>query len=484
MRMQGRRSAAINLLTGLVALSLVAGCGGSAGGGGTGGVETGGEKGTGGASAAGGAVGTGGSPGQGGGFGGTPFGTGGAVSTGGAVGIGGSGGRGGVGGGAATGGAPGSGGRGGSDGGGRGGSGGGGGRSGSGGGGGGRGGSTGNGGGTGGAAGKSGGGGAAGASMPDGGVSGSDATIVPDPSWACGMASGIAPPTRGTLVFSAALQLTATQDVGTTQYGHRRIFDIGGGTATGSRLQATFLKGGFDFELTLSNGVVEQEQIDVLKASDGTLIYLRTCGVAPAGESQVRIVPDFEVATSSSLAWLNTGIFAGTRTVDSTGTTMELDVYDISKVMAGSPSVQISVPAGATPQPWNCNTVTGAKGASVFTENVTLGSSVSIGASKRGTRNIIPITGGSVSGQVTGTVLYGGGDYQLVGSPTKLDARYVVSSNGDYVIVRNCGPLGSLVPWFETRADGPYAFLNANTFVSSDPGSGSGGVSITFYQRQ
>ena len=140
--------------------------------------------------------------------------------------------------------------------------------------------------------------------------------------------------------------------------------------------------------------------------------------------------------------------------------------------------------SGATPQPWNCNTVTGAKGASVFTENVTLGSSVSVGASKRGTRNIIPITGGSVSGQVTGTVLYGGGDYQLVGSPTKLDARYVVSSNGDYVIVRNCGPLGSLVPWFETRADGPYAFLNANTFVSSDPGSGSGGVSITFYQRQ
>jgi hypothetical protein len=336
----------------------------------------------------------------------------------------------------------------------------------------------------GGAAGKSGGGGAAGASMSDGGLGGSDTTIVPDPSWACGMAKGIAPPARGTLVFRATLQVTATQDVGTTQYGHRRILDIGGGTATGSRLQATFLKGGFDFELTLSNGVVEQEQIDVLKASDGTLIYLRTCGVAAAGDSEVRIVPDFEVATSSSLAWLNTGVFAGTRTVDSTGSTMELDVYDISSVAAGSPSVQISVPAGATPQPWDCSTATGAKGASLFTENVTLGSSLSIGASKRGTRNIIPITGGSVSGRVTGTVLYGGGDYQLLGGTTKLDARYVISSNGDYVIVRNCGPLGALVPWFETRADGPYAFVNANDFVSSDPGSGSGGVSITFYQRQ
>jgi hypothetical protein len=127
----------------------------------------------------------------------------------------------------------------------------------------------------------------------------------------------------------------------------------------------------------------------VLKASDGTFIYLRTCGVAPAGDSEVRIVPDFEVATSSSLAWLNTGVFAGTRTVNSAGTTMELDVYDVSSVKAGSPSVQISVPAGATPQPWDCNTATGGKGASVFTENVTLGSSISIGNSKRGNRNII-----------------------------------------------------------------------------------------------
>ena len=41
-----------------------------------------------------------------------------------------------------------------------------------------------------------------------------------------------------------------------------------------------------------------------------------------------------------------------------------------------------------------------------------------------------------------------------------------------------------MVPWFETRADGPYAFLNTEKYVSSDPGSGSGGVSITFYDRQ
>jgi hypothetical protein len=298
------------------------------------------------------------------------------------------------------------------------------------------------------------------------------------------MPDGIAAPTGGDLVFRATLSVSGTHDAGLTQYGQRHILDVSGGTATGSKLQATFLKGGFDFELALSNGVVELEQIDVLKASDGTLIFLRSCGVASAGSSEVRIVPDFEVATSSSLAWLNTGKFAGTRVVNATAGTMELDVYDISKVTPGASKVTVVDPGDRPPQPWDCSTATGAKGATVFTENVTLGSSLSIGASKRGTRNIIPITGGSVSGRVTGPVLYGGGDYQLVGGTTKLDARYVISSSGDFVIVRNCGPLGALVPLFETRADGPYAFLNTNTYVSSDPGSGSGGVSITFYEKK
>ena len=31
---------------------------------------------------------------------------------------------------------------------------------------------------------------------------------------------------------------------------------------------------------------------------------------------------------------------------------------------------------------------------------------------------------------------------------------------------------------------GVTAFLNENEFLSSDPGAGSGGVSITFYERQ
>ena len=46
----------------------------------------------------------------------------------------------------------------------------------------------------------------------------------------------------------------------------------------------------------------------------------------------------------------------------------------------------------------------------------------------------------------------------------------------------NCGPIGALIPLFETRSPGPYAFLDTGKFISSDPGSAGGGVKITFYE--
>ncbi|WUI10309.1 DUF3237 domain-containing protein [Micromonospora sp. NBC_00421] len=293
------------------------------------------------------------------------------------------------------------------------------------------------------------------------------------------------PPARGRLVLRATAQLGAIRDVGLTQYGHRRILDIRGGTITGGRINGTILTGGLDLELTLGNGATELEQVAILRTNDGTLIYLRSCGVAPAGDSTVRIVPDFEAPNSSAYAWLNTGTYAGTRTVDTATNTLHLAVYDVSGVTPADPRVQLTDPAGVANQSWDCATGSGTRGAAVFTETVTLGASVSIGASKRGTRNIIPITGGTVTGRVTGTVLPGGADYQLIGATSTLDARYVLSTDDrELILVRNCGAFGRLVPTFEARAAGPYAFLNANTWLSSDPGSAQGGVSITFYERR
>lgn len=299
------------------------------------------------------------------------------------------------------------------------------------------------------------------------------------------MPNGLAPPTRGQLVFQATVELGDVHEFGETPYGTRRLLDVAGATFTGDRVSGTFLGGGLELELMLPNGSMEFEQIDILRTSDGALVYLRSCGFAPPGDSVTRFVPDFEVANTSQHAWLNDGTFAGVRTVDESAGTVELAIYDVSALQPNEPSIRLTDPPELPNQPWDCSTQTGGRGATVFTETVTLGSSISVGQSKRGTRNIIPITGGTVSGRLTGSVVPGGADYQLIGSTTTLDARYtLVGDDGEYVLVRNCGAFGALVPLFEARKDGPYAFLNANTFVSSDPGGAGGGVSITFYERQ
>jgi len=309
-------------------------------------------------------------------------------------------------------------------------------------------------------------------------------TIVPDPSWTCGMPDGIPAPTAGTLVFSVSLNVSATHNVGNTQYGKRRQLDVSGGTITGEKLKGTVLSGGLDYELTLSNGAMELEEVLVYKTSDNTSIFLRNCGVAAAGDQVVRIVPDIEAPTSGSYAWLNTTKLVGTRVVS--GDKITLDIYDVSKAATSSAKVQLKDPAGVPNTSWDCVGGSGSKGSSVFTENVSLGSSFSVSNAKRGSRNIIPISGGTTTGKVAGKILDGGADYQLAASSgTTLDARYTLApSDGAFIIVRNCGPINSLVPAFEAAADGPYKFLNEGKFLSSAPGSGAGGVSITFYERK
>jgi hypothetical protein len=63
-----------------------------------------------------------------------------------------------------------------------------------------------------------------------------------------------------------------------------------------------------------------------------------------------------------------------------------------------------------------------------------------VGLNSRGKRRIIPITGGSVTGQINGKVLPGGADFQIVVSETTadLDARYMIElDNGEHIFVQN-----------------------------------------------
>jgi hypothetical protein len=62
------------------------------------------------------------------------------------------------------------------------------------------------------------------------------------------------------------------------------------------------------------------------------------------------------------------------------------------------------------------------------------------GLNSRGRRRIIPITGGKVTGKLSGTVLPGGADFQMVVSDTcaDLDARYLLQlDNGEHIFVMN-----------------------------------------------
>jgi hypothetical protein len=152
---------------------------------------------------------------------------------------------------------------------------------------------------------------------------------------------------------------------------------------------------------------------------------------------------------------------------------------------AGVNFVRIAKPADAPSQPWN-NRARGAgekQGEELIIESVGLSPSQRVGPSKRGTRNIIPITGGDLSGRITGKVLSGGADYQNLSAPPAIDARNLwQASDGEIIIVRNTTSTGGLVPIFEARVDSKYAYLNSGFFLSSNPGVANGGVKITMYE--
>ena len=298
------------------------------------------------------------------------------------------------------------------------------------------------------------------------------------------MADGIPNPESGTLVFEAEVKFDRVLDVGKTQYGNRQVIVGQESAVSGSKISGTLTAGALDFELKLSNGTIEVEQVLVLKTSDGKYVYARNAGTG-ADSNDVRVVMDFEAANDSSFAWLNSGKYVARRVLNPAAKTLTMRVYDVSGVtVAAANSIRIRKPEGVPSQPWDYRRADPSEkqGNVVVTETVTLSPSQTVGASKRGNRNIIPITGGELSGRITGKVLFGGADYQSRPNPPAIDARYLwQASDGTIIIVRNTGS-GALVPTFEVRTDSPYAWLNTGRFLSSPPSIKPGGVGITIYE--
>ena len=208
--------------------------------------------------------------------------------------------------------------------------------------------------------------------------------IVPHESWSCALPDGIPRPESGSLVFEAEIKLDRLADIGQTQYGRRQVAVVQGGTLTGPRLTGSIMTGALDLELTLANGVIEIEQIFVLRTSDGRYVYLRAAGTG-ADATDIRLVMDFEAPTASDVAWLNTGTYVGRRVLNAAARTMTLRVYDVSgmKPPAGSArAVRIAKPAGVPSQPWDYRKAAPSekRGSELITERVTLSPSQSVGA--------------------------------------------------------------------------------------------------------
>ncbi len=247
--------------------------------------------------------------------------------------------------------------------------------------------------------------------------------LVPHASWDCGMKDGIPNPESGVLVFEVQIRLDLLARVGKTPYGDRRVAVGREGSLSGPKLAGKVMTGALDYELTLSSGAVEVEDLLVFQTDDGKYIYSRSAGVG-AGAKDIRIAMDFEAPNGSASEWLNTGKYVARRILDEPAKTFTLRVYDVSNVAIKTDAVnviRIAKPDGVPPQPWNYRQKDAAEkpGKELIVESVGLSPSQRVGASKRGNRNIIPITGGDLSGRITGKVLAGGADYQNLSGPPR-----------------------------------------------------------------
>jgi len=129
-----------------------------------------------------------------------------------------------------------------------------------------------------------------------------------------------------------------------------------------------------------------------------------------------------------------------------------------------------------------------------FEARVSIGELLQIGSSAYGLRQLIPITGGEVSGPLLqGEVVPGGADWQLVrpDGVLELDARYTIrASDGALIHVRNRGIWHALggksyvrtVPRFEAPLDGPHAALNQSMFLGTVALGGRGAVRVTVFR--
>jgi hypothetical protein len=145
---------------------------------------------------------------------------------------------------------------------------------------------------------------------------------------------------RSRPLFTIAMKLPPTLELGDTPAGNRRVFTVAGGTFTGERLRGEVLaQGSSDLLLVRTDGSSQQDVRLLLRTDDGALILMTYRGVRHASaevnariargeavapsEYYLRTAPFFETS-SPGYAWLNkvVSIAIGERTPD--GVTYEV----------------------------------------------------------------------------------------------------------------------------------------------------------------
>lgn len=326
------------------------------------------------------------------------------------------------------------------------------------------------------------------------GVTSERGMLVPTAEWPCGMATGIPAPVDGTLVLELEMELEPALQLGATPFGERTIRTARAGAAAGE-LEGTVLEGGLEWELSLPSGARELESRHVLRASDGTLLYVRGCG-AGAGNA-TRMVMDLEVRSTSAHAAFQSGTHVATR--EAGESSLRYAIYRFPEGSAIDPTapsrsiVRSDADRALRPQSWTCEgpPAGSSEGAQLLEATVGIGGSLDVGEAQHGSRNIIPITGGTFAGMgsaqaLEGDVVPGGADFQLTppGGSFQLEARYVLrAEDGTLIAVRNCGGIGGTTPLFEAPLASPFAYLNEGDYFGRI-GISIGAVIISVYERE
>jgi hypothetical protein len=123
------------------------------------------------------------------------------------------------------------------------------------------------------------------------------------------------------LLYECDATLSPAVEMGKTVEGQRRIIPITGGSVRGPRIRGELVSGGYDWNLSRSDGAGSVEAAYYLKTDDGVLIRIVNVGVSGGGppatdEASGELFfmfthPSFE-APVGKYDWINRAMFVGT----------------------------------------------------------------------------------------------------------------------------------------------------------------------------